>query len=275
MSRRLLACLAFVLALSMTGCAGTAAASRDATASATSDAVRTAIATAPTPAPAEPRQMLLVVTPDWDATTGQLQRFAFEHGKWKPVGAGFPISVGRSGLAWGEGLHDPQPGLAKREGDGRAPAGKFRIGPAFGYANADRTALPYLPMTATHYCMDVSGSPLYNQIVDSRQVGEAAVKGSTEPMRLDLVTPGDQRYRIGFVIEHNASGRAQGGSCIFAHVWKAPGAPTAGCTAMQDAAMRELLDWLDPAREPVLVQLPEVEYHRLRSAWKLPEIKLP
>jgi L,D-peptidoglycan transpeptidase YkuD (ErfK/YbiS/YcfS/YnhG family) len=118
--------------------------------------------------------------------------------------------------------------------------------------------------------MDVSGSPLYNRIVDSREVGDAAVAGSTEPMRLDLRTPGDQRYRIGFVIEHNASGRALGGSCIFAHLWKAPGQTTAGCTAMQDSAMRELLDWLDPRLEPVFVQLPEVEYHRLRSAWKLP-----
>ena len=35
--------------------------------------------------------------------------------------------------------------------------------------------------------------------------------------------------------------------------------------------LRELLDWLDPGLEPVFVQLPEAEYHRLRSAWKLPE----
>ena len=28
------------------------------------------------------------------------------------------------------------------------------------------------------------------------------------------------------MIEHNADGRAGGGSCIFAHLWKAPGEPT-------------------------------------------------
>lgn len=259
--------LSFALALLATSCAGSPAESRSATVTTT--------ATASAPASSSPRQMILVITPGWDATSGKLQRFALEDRSWKPIGASFPITVGRAGLAWGDGLHDPQPGLAKSEGDGRAPAGIFRIGPAFGYADSDPTAMAYLPMTDAHFCMDVSGSPLYNQIVDSREVGEAAVAGSTEPMRLDLRKPGDQRYRIGFVIEHNASGRAQGGSCIFAHLWKAPGETTAGCTAMDDTGMRDLLDWLDPGLEPVIVQLPEAEYRRLRSAWQLPEIQTP
>jgi hypothetical protein len=46
------------------------------------------------------------------------------------------------------------------------------------------------------------------------------------------------------------------GSCIFLHVWDGPGRPTAGCTAMDAAAMREVLAWLDPAARPALVQLP-------------------
>jgi L,D-peptidoglycan transpeptidase YkuD (ErfK/YbiS/YcfS/YnhG family) len=221
------------------------------------------------------RQLVLVVTPDADATSGRLRAFerASVNAPWAPVGAEFPITVGRSGLAWGIGLHPPQPGLAKREGDGRAPAGVFRIGTAFGYAPQARTGLHYAPMSATQWCVDVDGSPLYNRIVDSRVVGDAAVADSSEPMRRDLHAGGDQRYRLGFVIEHNAEGRASGGSCIFAHLWKAPGEPTAGCTAMDPAAMDRLLAWLDDGQRPVLVQLTRADAVRLAADWRLPALE--
>lgn len=80
--------------------------------------------------------------------------------------------------------------------------------------------MPYQAMSATHYCMDVPSSPLYNRIVDAAQVGEAAVASSTEPMRLDLRHAGDARYSEGFVIAHNPRAVAGRGSCIFAHVWR-------------------------------------------------------
>lgn len=227
---------------------------------------------APSGAWADARQLVLVVTPGQDATRGRLRAFERDAGGWRPVGEAFEVTVGRAGIAWGMGLHPPQPGLAKREGDGRAPAGVFRIGTAFGYAGAAETGLAYAPMSASHWCMDVDGAPLYNRIVDAREVGESAVRGSTEPMRRDLHANGDQRYRLGFVIEHNVDGRAGGGSCIFAHLWKAPGEPTAGCTAMDPAAMERLLAWLRADRHPVFVQLTEADALRLASAWRLPTL---
>src|SRR3546814_17274315 len=68
-------------------------------------------------------------------------------------------------------------GPAKREGDGRAPAGVFAIGEAFGYATQAPTALPYAPMQAGSWCMDVVDSQPYNRIVDAREVGDAAEIG--------------------------------------------------------------------------------------------------
>src|SRR3546814_19184579 len=106
------------------------------------------------------------------------------------------------------------------------------IGEAFGYAAQAQTALLYAQMQAGSWCMDVVDSPLYNRIVDARDVGDAAVEGSSEPMRRDLPNGGDQRYRSGFVIEHNPDARKGQGSCIFAHPWKAPGAPPARITAV-------------------------------------------
>lgn len=235
------------------------------------------------------RQLVLVTVPDWDADHGTLRIYERDggNGDWHQTATPQPVMVGRAGSAWGLGLHDNprDDGPVKREGDGRSPAGVFTIGEAFGYAPSARTALPYEPMQASSYCIDVSDSPLYNRIVDTRQVGTAAAAGSTEPMRRDLHADGDQRYRLGFVIEHNtrygmdrSTDRNQpatpgAGSCIFAHLWKSPGTATAGCTAMDAAVMDTVLGWLRPERRPVFVLLPEAEYARRQAAWGLPAVE--
>ena len=132
--------------------------------------------------------------------------------------------------------------------------------------------MPYQPMLDSSYCMDVPGSPFYNRIVDEKKVGNAAVKGSTEPMRLDLHNKGDVRYREGFVIAHNPDNQPGKGSCIFAHLWRQPGEATAGCTAMPQERMQALLDWLRPQDAPRFVLLPRAEYKRLQAQWQLPAL---
>ena len=225
----------------------------------------------PWPNPAT-RQLVVVLTPNWDAPQGRLARFERNAGgAWRPVGSSFPVMVGRSGSAWGLGVHaTPSDGPQKAEGDGRAPAGVFAIGTAFGYGASTATRLPYAPMQRDHWCIDVPGSPHYNRIVDTREVGAKAIEGSTEPMRRDLHKDGDSRYRLGFVIEHNAGGVDRAGSCIFAHLWQGPEVPTAGCTAMAGADMATLLGWLDPTKTPRFVLLPVQAYARLQAAWDLP-----
>lgn len=219
------------------------------------------------------RQMIVVITDDWNTDHGTLRSYERDAGGWHAVGTPVSVAIGKHGSAWGIGLHPaPTEGPVKVEGDGRSPAGIFRIGEAFGYAESNTTALPYRGLTASDYCVDVGSSPYYNQLVDETKVGEEAVAGATEPMRRDLHFNGDHAYRLGFVIEHNAAGRKGAGSCIFAHLWKSPTSPTAGCTAMTDEAMERLLGWLDPKKKPVLVLLPRAEYGRLRSAWNLPAL---
>lgn len=216
-------------------------------------------------------QMIVVVTPDWDSTDGTLQKFERTGDAWHAVEDAVAISVGRSGAAWGLGLHPAQTdGPQKREGDGRSPAGVFALGDAFGYATTADTTLPYQAMQASSYCMDVPASPHYNRIVDSNVVGQDAVEGSTEPMRLDLHKNGDPRYQEGWVILHNPDNIPGAGSCIFAHLWRQPGETTAGCTAMSPSTMQAALAWLKPEANPVFVLLPEAEYTRLKSDWQLP-----
>ena len=126
----------------------------------------------------------------------------------------------------------------------------FASATAFGYAASERTALSYKGMRESDYCIDVSGSPLYNRIVDARAVGRGCRSaGSTEPMRRDIHADGDIRYKLGFVIEHNTHGAPQARQlhlCALAtlrrraHIglhrrWTSP-------------RMRALLEWLRPER---------------------------
>ncbi len=225
---------------------------------------------APYVIPPASTQLLLCIAADWDSPAGELQCFTHSaDGNWQPDGQPRPVMLGRSGLAWGRGLHPLMAGTAKQEGDGRAPAGVFAITALFGYAPADaplpRAArLPYHPARPGLKCVDDPASGHYNCIVDAAGVpGDWA---SCEDMLRD-----DRRYELGAVVAHNMNPPLPGaGSCIFLHVWETPETPTSGCTAMALAPMQEIARWLDAARAPVLVQLPESEYARHQQAWGLP-----
>lgn len=231
---------------------------------------------------AQSTQMIVVTTPDWNTVQGRLQRYerAKSGDAWRPVGGAIPIVVGKNGMAWGSGViatdsvraeGDP----VKREGDGRSPAGLFSLGTAFGYAAAPLagTKLSYLALTPSIECVDDVDSSRYNRIVDRSTV--APDWKSSEHMRET-----GESYRWGVVVNHNAIANPDGaprpvrggGSCIFLHIWKDSGHGTAGCTAMQPADIEALLQWLDPKRTPVLVQLPADAYARVMKQWGLPEV---
>ena len=272
MPTRLISCLALLMA-ALAACASTSPRHEPKPAI-------TPTATAPAPlAPSSPiansDQLVLVSSHDWNAAVGELHRYERHGALWREIGNPTPVSLGRNGTAWGLGVHPmPQPGPQKVEGDGRSPAGVFSLSGAFGYGPTGHTLMPYEAMDASDWCMDVPTSPHYNRIVDARSVGEDAVAGSTEPMRLDLHHDGDIRYALGLMVAHNPQAVPNKGSCIFMHLWRQPGEATSGCTAMDEEAMQTLLAWLDPARNPVLVLLPESEYARMSAAWRLPRLEL-
>lgn len=219
-------------------------------------------------------QVLLVIAPGWGSSVAQLQRLerASVEEAWRCSGSAITASLGKSGLAWGRGLHPAIAGPEKREGDGCAPAGIFAITAVFGYATADsafaRTAkLPYLCATSDLKCIDDPASAHYNRVVDQSSLAASDWASCEDMLRRD------QRYAVGAVVAHNCEPPVSGaGSCIFLHVWESEGAPTAGCTAMSLADMSELAAWLDGAAKPLLVQLPRAEYEGLREVWELPGI---
>jgi hypothetical protein len=219
-------------------------------------------------------QLIVVTTPGWNAVSGRLQRFERTQPdkEWKPVGDPIVIVVGKKGAAWGAGLiptdslrspADP----VKKEGDGKSPAGVFRIGAAFGYAGHAPSAwkMPYLSLTPSVECVDDPASKFYNRIVDRSTVPPDW--HSSEHMSEAGIA-----YRWGAVIDHNVDPATPGvGSCVFLHIWAGPAMGTAGCTAMPQDRLKPILAWLDPADNPILVQLPLTQYNKLKKPWHLPE----
>jgi D-alanyl-D-alanine dipeptidase len=218
-------------------------------------------------------QMVVVTTKDWTATEGWLRRFERRERDWQQIGPSVRVVVGRTGLGWGRGLTNPPASSdpQKREGDGRSPAGVFRLTYAFGYAAADEVReikLPYIQCTESVECVDDTNSAYYNIIKDRRSAEKVDWK-SSEKMRMS-----DDEYKLGVFIAHNTSPTEPGaGSCVFMHIWKEPGHPTSGCTAMSMGGIESLLGWLDPRSNPVLVQLPQEVYRQKQIDWMLPAIK--
>ena len=219
--------------------------------------------------PASARQLVLVVTPDWDTTSGTLRRFArsSSSARWRRVGPTVPVVVGSSGLAWGADSLGAAADPRKREGDGRSPAGVFPLDRAFGFAPASamsRVRLPYLPLIAGTECVDDTTSTHYNTIVDRDRVPTVDWSSAEHMRRI-------AQYQVGVIVGYNARPVSKGrGSCIFLHIWDGPGSSTAGCTAFPRADVESLLAWLDAKRQPALVQLPAAEYARLKTRWALP-----
>jgi D-alanyl-D-alanine dipeptidase len=215
------------------------------------------------------RQMVLVTTPDWNSVAGSLRTFErpAPGQPWTAVRAEVPIVVGKNGTAWDPGLVPPVAGPVKTEGDGRSPAGVFALGTAFGFARAAEARwlkVPYAEVTPTLECVDDSASADYNRLVD--RASTTPDWSTSEKMR--EIAPD---YHWGVVVEYNTRPAVpRRGSCIFLHIGGVGGKGTAGCTAMGEPALKAVMQWLDPARAPVLVQLPSEAYGALRAAWGLP-----
>jgi len=208
------------------------------------------------------RQVVLVQSESWESQTGELQRFAKSHNEWVAVGQSIPVMLGRTGLAWGRGLHqETRDGPRKKEGDGKAPAGVFEFGTAFGYAPQvpDQIRLPYRQATSADFYVDDAESAKYNQWI-TLSPGLTPAWKSAESMKRD-----DGLYELGVVVRQNESPIVKGGgSAVFVHIWRGPGSPTAGCISMAKRDLIILMRWLDPARHPLLVQAPRTELGRIK-----------
>ncbi|MDP3467127.1 MAG: L,D-transpeptidase family protein [Daejeonella sp.] len=210
-------------------------------------------------------QLIVVTTDSWNKINGKMSVYEYKGNCWVPVFKEIPIVTGRSGMAWGKGLHKAElnKGKLKREGDGNSPAGIFQLSGLFGYEDI-RSEMNSLKVDNKTFCVDDSKSVYYNQIVKSDTVKKDWNSAETMRMKSDV-------YKYGIFVDYNVKPAIPNmGSCIFMHIWSGSNKPTAGCTAMKESDILKLIDFLDNKKNPVLVQMPQSEYSKLKGMYKLP-----
>ncbi len=138
--------------------------------------------------------------------------------------------------------------LNKKEGDLKAPAGIFRIGTAFGTIDKPSyMRLSYKKTSKNDYWIDDVSSQDYNNWVEFEGDPYSRWK-SFEKLKITS-------YKLAFVIEYNRNPVVKGkGSAIFFHIWQGPNISTKGCTALSEVDISKLLSWVDPGKNPIIIQ---------------------
>lgn len=130
----------------------------------------------------------------------------------------------------------------KFEGDGKTPAGLFRLGTAFGVREKPETRMSYRPVTKDSFWIDDSRAPDYNRWAEA--------PGGLRYGAEHLIEYPDE-YAYGVVIEYNTDPVIPGrGSAVFLHCGNKP---TSGCVAVGEADLLKILQWLDPEKQPEIL----------------------
>jgi L,D-peptidoglycan transpeptidase YkuD (ErfK/YbiS/YcfS/YnhG family) len=225
--------------------------------------------------PADCSQLIVGVARDWNSMRGKLQLFERSRGgSWTAVTPPVPVLFGKNGIAWGSGIGgQDEPGIHKKERDGRAPAGIFAIGKVFGYETKLPPGgdYPYHQVSEADVWSDDPRSPNYNRhiVIDPKDPPD---NYTHEKMR-----SGDFAYHWLVEIRHNSDPPVPGaGSAIFFHIRRGVNRATTGCTTMAEPELVKMISWLRAARHPCYVLLPADEYEKKWRGWDLPPpVKTP
>ena len=219
--------------------------------------------------PADCTQLIVALAPDWNSMRGRAQLFERAGRDWRPNGEAFPVLFGKNGLALGSGLAgQDESGLRKKERDGRAPAGIFRIGKIYTYdaqlpLGAD---YPFHQVTTSDAWVDDVTSPDYNRFVTIEDPANPPAWFGKQKMRHN-----DFAYRWLVEIRHNSDPPVPGdGSAIFFHIRRGVDRPSAGCTTMAESDLVRMITWLRAARNPCFALLPKAVYREKWREWNLP-----
>lgn len=179
------------------------------------------------------RQLILVTSNGYSSNQATIRTFEKNPlGKWTPIltTTGY---IGKYGFT-----------NNMSEGALKSPVGKYTIGIAFGQKGNPGTKLSFRQITSDDVWVDDPKSSLYNT-----WQSKSKTKGkwnSAESMTNKL-------YVYGFVINYNTQRIPYKGSAIFFHVGTSY---TAGCTATSEKNVVSILKWLNPAKNPVIIQTP-------------------
>ncbi|MFD7709912.1 L,D-transpeptidase [Streptomyces sp. NPDC059785] len=178
-------------------------------------------------------QLITARAPRTSSTTGTVTWWDLRGGRWTAAGSA-PARFGSGGLV---------EGTSREQGTNTTPTGVYDLPYGFGIKAAPPgTTVPYRRVHQDSWWCQDNASRAYNRWTEPRPPDCRATESE------HLVSYGTQYAHalvIGFNYHRPVPGRGAG---IFLHV--DGDGPTAGCVSVPASAMRRILAWADPARDP-------------------------
>jgi L,D-peptidoglycan transpeptidase YkuD (ErfK/YbiS/YcfS/YnhG family) len=182
-------------------------------------------------------RLIIVTVASMDDSKAELHTFERKSpaASWTKSSGPEPCVVGARGIGWGHPYLSFRRGEepVKEEGDERTPAGIYRIGAMFGFAEDKRPN--YIQLTpGRQFCVEDTSSPYYGQIVPQSSVDE-----KTLGQKMASV----EQYRRGIFIDYPPRRAFKAGSCIFVQVWAKEGTGTSAHIGLPEERILRLQDW--------------------------------
>lgn len=131
-------------------------------------------------------------------------------------------------------------GLGKRkEGDGKTPIGLFCFTKAFGILENPGTKVDYVQVDESHYWIDDGGSQYYNQFVSIDEVEQ-------DWESAEHICEYGESYHYVLATSYNVEGIKGAGSAVFLHCTNETTESTAGCIAIPEIYMKEIIKRIEP-----------------------------
>ncbi|MGW0735408.1 L,D-transpeptidase family protein [Streptomyces sp. NPDC002851] len=180
-------------------------------------------------------QLITAVAPRAGSTTGRVTWWDRRGGRWVAAGSA-AARFGAGGLV---------EGAKRRQGTSTTPTGVYDLPYAFGTAAAPAgTTTPYRRVRPDSWWCQDNRSRSYNRWVQPLPADCRAAES-------EHLADYRRQYAYALVVGFNYAQPVRGrGAGIFLHV-NGRG-PTAGCVSVPAGAMRRILDWAEPRRDPHL-----------------------
>jgi len=199
-------------------------------------------------------QVVLVTASSWRSTAGTVQVFEKKNKSWLATRNTVKANLGYGGLV---------PGDKRKQGTGTTPTGTYAFTSAFGIKSDPGTKLSYTKV-------DSNDAWTYNpRFPSTYNIFQTANKNwSSYGNYVEILSTYRKQYNYVAVLDFNLpagkitkgangvnrtdqSANTSRGGGIFLHV--SNGTKTAGCIAIPEKAMKGILEWLDPKKNPVIV----------------------
>lgn len=181
------------------------------------------------------KQLILVTTKDYNTNQGRLKLYE-KKGKWQQI-LNTKAYIGKKGFT-----------DMKQEGDQKSPTGIYTISSGFGCLGNPGTKLHFYSTSLNDVWVDDPNSNFYNTWQQKDNPNKDWLSAEEMTHRL---------YKYGIIINYNIEQISGKGSAIFIHTADSEVGFTNGCIAIKQTDLIKIMKWLNPNKNPVIIQAPK------------------